>query len=202
MRSYHSLPDLSGYRSKAARRIARLVEEHTEKVGELSKVGHDLEQARRGLEEARGKDTEARAVAARKGDEDPGRVHEEEARSHLEDLQDRHTVTERVVADIEADLSRVITESKAELLEEARGKRDEAGERYRRAHRELRESHDAQRHHAGVARWALSGSAYFSPPPPSSEVLSVPDTLPKDDPEKPVSEVLTTESASGLLRGA
>ena len=35
MQSYQSLLDLTGYKSKAAKRIARLAEEHTEKVREL-----------------------------------------------------------------------------------------------------------------------------------------------------------------------
>jgi hypothetical protein len=48
MQSYQSLPDLTGYKSKAAKRIARLAEEHTEKVRELGALGRDLEQARYG----------------------------------------------------------------------------------------------------------------------------------------------------------
>jgi DNA repair exonuclease SbcCD ATPase subunit len=187
--TYHTLPDLTGYKSKAARRIGKLVEEHTEKQRELGEVGRAFEEARTGLEEARTRDTEARALAARRGDEDPGRVHEQEARARLEDLQDRLRVMERVVQDIEADLSKTLTQSKAELLEEARSKRTGAGERYTRAHREMREAHDEQRHHAGVARWALSGSPHFSPPPPDMHVLSVPSELPADDPERPINEV-------------
>ncbi len=202
MPSYHTLPDLSGYKSKAAKKIARLVEEHERKAKELGALGSETEQARYALEDARNKDTEARARAARKGDKDPGKVNEEKARAHLEDLQDRHRVLERVVADIESDLGRTISESKVELLEEARTKRDKAGERYTAAHRELRESHDEQRYHAGIARWALSGSAHFSQASPNSAVLSVPDTLPADDPENQRPEVISTDSARGILRGA
>jgi hypothetical protein len=62
---------------------------------------------------------------------------------------------------------------------------EECGERFTRAHRELRESHDEQRHHAGIARWTLLGAAHFSPASPNVHVLSVPDTLPADDPEHP-----------------
>jgi hypothetical protein len=183
--TYHSLPDLSAYKSKAARRIAKLAEEHIEKQHELGAVGRDYELARADLEDAREQDTKARALAERRSEEDPGRVHEQEARARLEELQDKLRIMERVIADIEADLSRTLTEAKIELLEEARDKRTEAGERYTLAHRELRESHDLQRHHAGVARWALSGSPHFSPPPPNVHVLSVPDMLPEDDPERP-----------------
>jgi DNA repair exonuclease SbcCD ATPase subunit len=136
MQSYQSLPDLTGYKRKAAKRIALLAEEHTEKVRELGALGRDLEQARYGLEEARNRDTEARAFAARKGEPDPGRDHEEKARDHLEELQDKLRVMERVVADVEADLSQTITEAKPELIAEARQKREEAGERYTTAHRE------------------------------------------------------------------
>jgi chromosome segregation ATPase len=185
MQSYHSLPDLTGYRSKAAKRLSRLAQEHTEKVRELGALGQEVEEAKQALQDARGRDTEARALAARKGDKDPGKRHEEKARAHLEDLQDKYGVMEGVVADVEADLSSTITESKAELLEEAREKREEAGKRYTRAHRELREAHDEQRHHAGVARWALQGAAHFSGASPNVHVLSVPDTLPADDPEHP-----------------
>lgn len=201
MQGYISLPDLTGYKSKAARRIARLAEEHTAKTRELGTLGNDLVQARQGLEEARNRDTEARALAARKGDKDPGRVHEEKAKSRLEELQDKTRVMERVVEDVERDLSQTITESRVGLLEEARQKREQAGERYARAHRELREAHDAQRHHAGVARWSLSGTAHFSPPPPDVHVLSVPDVLPDEDPEEKAEEI-STESATPILRGA
>ena len=107
MQSYQSLPDLTGYKSKAAKRIAQLAEEHTEKaLRELGALGRDLEQARYGLEEARNRDAEARARAARKGEPDPGRDHEEKARAHLEELQDKLRVMERVVADDEADEDR------------------------------------------------------------------------------------------------
>jgi hypothetical protein len=198
------LPDLTGYKSGAAKRIARLVKEHASRVRELGSLGSDLEQARYGVEEARSQDTEARALAARKGGEDPGREHEEKAKVRLEELQDQYRVMERVVQDVEADLSTTVTESRSELLEEARRKRDQAGERYTQAHAELRAAHDEQRHHAGVARWALSGSAHFSPPPPNVHVLSVPDVLPDDDPE-PNDELITeisAETAAPILRGA
>jgi chromosome segregation ATPase len=199
--TYHSLPDLTGYKSKAARRIAKLTEEHTEKQHELGAVGRGFDEARQDLEDARGRDTEARALAARNGEADPGRVHEEKARAHLEELEDKLRVMERVVQDIERDLSTAITESKVELLREARTKRTEAGKRYTEAHRRLREAHDEQRHHAGVARWALTSSPHFSPPPPNVHVLSVPDELPEDDPEhKP--EVIDSRGAADLLRGA
>ena len=188
MQSYQSLPDHTGYKSEPAKRIARLAEEHTEKVRELGSLGRDLEQARYGLEEARNRDTEARAFAARKGDPDPGRDHEEKARAHLKEIQDKLRVMERVVADVEADLSQTITEAKPELIAEARHKREEAGERYTTAHRELREAHDAQRHHAGVVRWSLTSTSHFSPPPPDQYVLSVPSTLPDDDPEQTADE--------------
>jgi hypothetical protein len=138
VQSYQSLPDLTGYRSKAAKRIFKLAEEHAEKTTELGRLGSDVEEAKRGLQDARNKDTEARALAARRGDKDPGRVHEEKARAHLEDLQDKYGVLERVVADVEADLSRVITESKIELIEEARTKRDEHNRRFTEAKRHMR----------------------------------------------------------------
>jgi chromosome segregation ATPase len=201
--NYHSLPDFSGYESKAAKRIARLAAEHTEKVGELGALGRDLAQARQDLEDAKTRDTEARARAARKGDRDPGRGHEDKARARLEDLQDKVGVMERVVADVERDLCQAITVSKADLLEEARAKREEAGERYTRAHRELREAHDEQRRHAGIARWTQLASGHFSPASPNTHVLSVPDVLDSDDPEeKRLAEVVSTEGARPLLRGA
>jgi DNA repair exonuclease SbcCD ATPase subunit len=184
VQSYQSLPDLTGYRRKAAKRIFKLAEEHAEKTTELGRLGSEVEEAKQALQDARSKDTEARALAARKGDKVPGRVHEEKARAHLEDLQDRYGVLERVVADVEADLSRTITESKIELIEEARRKRDEHNERYTEAKRRMRVEHDLQRRHAGIVRWAYSGPAHFSPASPSFEVLSVPDTLPADDPEQ------------------
>ena len=184
MQTFHSLPDLTGYRSRAAKRIFKLSAEHAEKIVELGGLENAVEEARQSLQDARGRDTEARALAARDGDKDPGRVHEEKARERLADLEDQHEVMQRVVTDVEADLSRTITESKPELIEEARKKRDEAGARYTRVHRELREAHDEQRHHAGIARWAYQGAAHFSPAPPNSEVLSVPDALPADDPEQ------------------
>jgi hypothetical protein len=184
MQSYQSLPDLAGYRSRAAKRIHKLSEEHADKTAELGRLGNAVEEARQALQDARGRDTEARALAARAGDEDPGRVHEEKARERLAELEDQHEVMQRVVADVEADLSKTITESKPELIEEARKKRDEAARRYTRAHRELREAHDEQRHHAGVARWAYQGAAHFSGASPNVHVLSVPDTLPADDLEQ------------------
>ena len=184
MQTFHSLPDLTGYRSRAAKRIFKLSAEHAEKIVELGGLENAVEEARQSLQDARGRDTEARALAARAGDKDPGRVHEEKARERLADLEDQHEVMQRVVADVEADLSRTITESKPELIEEARKKRDEAARRYTRVHRELREAHDEQRHHAGIARWALLGSAHFSPASPNVHVLSVPDELPADDPEQ------------------
>jgi hypothetical protein len=184
MQSYHSLPDLTGYKSRAAKRIFKLSEEHADKTAELGRLGTAVEQARQSLQDARGRDTEARALAARRREKDPGKRHEQKAREHLAEVEDQHQVMERVVADVEADLSRTITESKPELVEEARKKRDEAGGRYTRAHRELREAHDEQRHHAGIARWALLGSAHFSPASPNVHVLSVPDELPADDPEQ------------------
>jgi hypothetical protein len=188
MQTYQSLPDLTGYKSKAAKRIARLAEEHAHKVTQLGALGRDLEQARQDLLDARARDTEVRALALRRGDEDPGRDHEQQARDHLEELQDKLRVHEQVVADVEADLSQTITEAKPELIAEARQKRAEAGERYTTAHRELREAHDAQRHHAGVVRWSLTSASHFSPPPPDQYVLSVPSTLPDDDPEQTADE--------------
>jgi len=108
---------------------------------------------------------------------------------------------ERVVADVETDLSNTITQSKAQIMDEAREKRDEAGERFTQAKRKMRETHDEQRHHAGIVRWAHTTAAHFSAPPPDMHVLSVPDELPLDDPENPA-EVISTETAPGLLRGA
>ena len=46
MPTYHSLPDLSGYKGKAARAILKLAKEHTEKQRELSAIGRQLEEAR------------------------------------------------------------------------------------------------------------------------------------------------------------
>ncbi len=201
MQSYHSLPDLTGYKSKAAKRIFKLAQEHAEKTAELGRLGTELDEARRTLQDARARDTEERALAARKGATDPGRVHEEAAKEKLEDLEDRYRVMERVVADVERDLSGTITQSKAELLREARAKRDEANERFTRAKRVMRECHDEQRLHAGIAKWSLTGAAHFSPSSPNSEVLSVPDRLDDDDPEQKF-EVISTESAAPLVRGA
>ena len=62
--TFHSLPDLTDYKSKAARRIAKLAAEHTEKQRELGEVGRAYEQARHDLEDARNRDTKARALAA------------------------------------------------------------------------------------------------------------------------------------------
>ena len=42
MQSYQSLLDLTGYKSKAAKRIARLAEEHTEMVRKLCAQGAEL----------------------------------------------------------------------------------------------------------------------------------------------------------------
>ena len=183
MQTIYSRPDLTGYRSRAAKRIFKLSEEHAEKTAELGRLGNAVEEARQSLQDARSRDTEARALAARRGEKDPGRVHEEKARERLAELEDKHTVMQRVVADVEADLSRTITESKPELIEEARELRDKANERYTATKRSMRVEHDLQRRHAGIVRWAYSGAAHFSPAQPNSEVLSVPDSLPADDPE-------------------
>ena len=201
MPTYHSLPDLSGYKGKAARAILKLAKEHTEKQRELSAIGRQLEEARSALPEAIAKDTQARALAARKGEEDPGRVHENETAARIEDLTDKYRVADRVVADVERDLSETITHSKAELMDEARAKREAANEAFTTAKLELRAAHDQQRHHAGVVRWAHTASAHFSPPPPDVHVLSVPDRLEDEDPEKPP-EVVSAENASGILRSA
>jgi hypothetical protein len=201
MPNYHSLPDLTGYKSKAAKRILKLSEEHGQKMRELGDLGREYEDARQVLSDARAKDTEARALAARGGDKDPGRVHEEKARERLEDLQDRLGVMERVVADVEKDLTETITHSKTQLLEEARTKRDAANERFTEAKHKLRLTHDEQRHHAGGARWALAAGPHFSPPPPDMHVLSVPERLPDEDPEH-LAEVVSTEVAGPILRGA
>lgn len=47
MQSYHSLPDLTGYRSKAAKQIFKLASEHAEKTAELGRLGNAAEEARR-----------------------------------------------------------------------------------------------------------------------------------------------------------
>jgi hypothetical protein len=201
MLNYQSLPDLTGYKSKAAKQIRMLAEEHTEKTRELGRIGRALEDARGALQDAVGRDTEERALAARRGDTDPGRVHEENAEVKLEEFKDKYRVMERVVADVERDLSNTITQSKAQIMDEAREKRDEAGERFTQAKRKMRETHDEQRHHAGIVRWAHTTAAHFSAPPPDMHVLSVPDELPPDDPENPA-EVISTEGAPGLLKGA
>ena len=201
MPTYHSLPNLEGYRSKAARTILKLAREHTEKQRELSAIGRQLEEARSALPEAIAKDTQARALAARKGEEDPGRVHENETVARIEDLTDKYRVAERVVADVERDLSETITHSKAELMDEARAKREEANEAFTETKRKMRELHDQQRHHAGVVRWAHTAAAHFSPPPPDMHVLSVPDRLEDEDPEKPP-EVVSAQGAPSVLRSA
>ncbi len=201
MPNYVSLPDLSGYKSKPAKRILKLAEEHAQKMGELSALGRDLDETRTALQDAMSQDTSERALAARGGGTDPGRVHEEKARERLVALEDRYHVMEQVIADVEKDLSETITHSKTQLLEEARTKRDDANRRYTAAKRALREVHDEQRHHAGVARWSLQAGPHFSPPPPDMHVLSVPERLPDEDPEH-LAEVVSTESAPGLLRGA
>jgi hypothetical protein len=46
---------------------------------------------------------------------------------------------------------------------------------------------------SAAATWS---SPHFSPPPPNVHVLSVPDTLPEDDPENPP-EVVGLREASG-----
>jgi chromosome segregation ATPase len=201
MPNYHSLPNLTGYKSKAAKRILKLSEEHAQKMGELSALGRGLDETRTALQDAMSQDTSERALAARGGGTDPGRVHEEKVRERLVTLEDRYHVMEQVIADVEKDLTETITHSKMELLEEARTKRDDANRRYTAAKRALREVHDEQRHHAGVARWSLQAGPHFSPPPPDMHVLSVPERLPDEDPEH-LAEVVSTESAPGLLRGA
>ena len=40
MPNYHSLPDLTGYKSKAAKRILKLSEEHAQKMGDLLSLIH------------------------------------------------------------------------------------------------------------------------------------------------------------------
>jgi hypothetical protein len=44
MPTYQSLPDLTGYKGKAAKRIAQLAEEHTEKVRERDAQAKGAEQ--------------------------------------------------------------------------------------------------------------------------------------------------------------
>jgi len=203
MPNYHSLPNLSGYKSKAAKRILKLSEEHAQKMGELSALGRDLDETRAALQDAISQDTSERALAARGGGTDPGRVHEEKVRERLVTLEDRYHVMEQVIADVEKDLSETITHSKTQLLEEARTKRDAANERFTEAKYKLRLTHDEQRHHAGVARWALAAGPHFSPPPPDVHVLSVPERLPDEDPEAALADpIVSTESASSMLRSA
>ncbi len=201
MPNYVSLPDLSEYKSKAAKRILKLSEEHAQKMGDLSALGRGLDETRTALQDAMSQDTSERALAARGGGTDPGRVHEEKARENLASLEDRYHVMEQVIADVEKDLTETITKSKMELLEEARTKRDAANERFTEAKHKLRQTHDEQRHHAGVARWALAAGAHFSAPPPDMHVLSVPERLPDEDPEH-LAEVVSTEVAGPILRGA
>ena len=128
-------------------------------------------------------------------------MHENETVARIEDLTDKYRVAERVVADVERDLSETITHSKAELMDEARAKREEANEAFTTAKRKMRELHDQQRHHAGVVRWAHTAAAHFSPPPPDMHVLSVPDRLEDEDPEKPP-EVVSAQGAPSVLRSA
>ncbi len=201
MPNYVSLPDLSEYKSKAAKRILKLSEEHAQKMGELSALGRDLDETRTALQDAMSQDTSERALAARGGGTDPGRVHEEKTRENLISLEDRYHVMEQVIADVEKDLSETITHSKTQLMDEARAKRDDANRRYTAAKRALREVHDEQRHHAGVARWSLQAGPHFSPPPPDMHVLSVPERLPDEDPEH-LAEVVSTETAGPILKGA
>jgi hypothetical protein len=182
---YQVLPPLEDYKSKGAKKIRQLADELEGKRQDVGRLENEVEAASRDLEEAKGRDVQERALAARKGDKDPGRVHEGRANERLAELRDELTVMRQVEANVEEDLAAAITKHKGEILEEARAKRDEIARTYTEAFRRLRQVHDEQRRHAGVAKWAYAPSSHFSPASPNGHVLSVPDTLPADDPEHP-----------------
>jgi hypothetical protein len=87
--NFHALPSLEGYESAGAKKVRKLIKEWHAAFKEVGAVETQVEQAIQALENAKGRDVEARAVAERMGKADPGRPNEEKARADLEALRDR-----------------------------------------------------------------------------------------------------------------
>ena len=87
--NFHALPDLEGYESADAKKVRKPIKEWHAAFKEVGAVETQVEQAIQALENAKGRDVEARAVAERKSEGDPGKPNEEKARADLEALRDR-----------------------------------------------------------------------------------------------------------------
>jgi hypothetical protein len=204
--SYEVLPDLASldFASKEASRVRKLAGEYQKQRARWGECKREYWQVRESLGEAQERDQKARAQALRAGKEDPGKRHEEKTRERLAEIEDEMNVLEVVIADVGRDLSAAITEAKPALIREARKKREEASGRYTEAHKELRDAHDEFKLYDGLVKWAHTPAPYFAAASPDMHVLSLPAHLKDSDPEKPseATEVISSESASGLLRGA